>query len=222
MRSVQEFRRHSRHARAASPVGAAGRVILLAALLSCQACMAVDATDDEIIAADSTSTARFAVSGVLDAEHQGVAWVRQGEYSKGHLFDIHIADSRVESEQTYSLLLRAESEAGGIPSPGEYPIVSRSDPSRGYASGFSANFQDILENHGARYANVALEYEMPAEWKGYGLEGKLVIDHVEANQVTGRFEFELREGASINKAPRRDEKTLRVREGRFTAVIPES
>ncbi|MFZ7095540.1 hypothetical protein ACOPJQ_08380 [Luteimonas dalianensis] len=195
---------------------------MLATLLSCQACTGVDATEDPDVAPDSTSAVAFTVSGALEAEHRGVAWVRQVEHSRGQLFVIQVADSHVESEQTYSLRLTAMSEAGGVPTPGEYPIVSETDASRGYAGGFTAHFMDIMENRGGRYANVALEYDMPEEWKGHGLEGKLVIDHVDASQVTGRFELELMEGASINKAPRRDDKILRVREGRFTAVIPES
>nr|AOH36428.1 hypothetical protein BGP89_08735 [Luteimonas sp. JM171] len=222
MRSVREWLQPSRHPGATSPAGAAGRAIMLATLLSCQACMAVDANEDPDIATDGAPEVEFTASGVLEAEHQGVAWVQQFEHSRGHLFVINIADSRVESEQSYSLRLQAMSETGGVPSPGEYPIVSETDASRGYAGGFTAHFMDIMENRGGRYANVALEYDMPEEWKGHGLEGKLVIDHVDASQVTGRFELELMEGASINKAPRRDDKILRVREGRFTAVIPES
>lgn len=200
--------------------------LLLPAML-CQGCDVVEATgkSDGSAAVPAAAevdevAARFTVSGALEGERQGAAWVRQDEYSRGHLFDIVISDSRDEAARTYTLTLRGESDSDAPPRTGEYPIVHRADPASGYASGFSASYMDIVENRASRYAHVALEYAMPPEWKQPDLSGTLVIDSVADGKLEGRFEFELEENASVNKAPLREEKILRVREGRFSAELP--
>lgn len=220
MRAAGKWLRRAAHPGALSPASA-GRAILLAALVSCQACTAVDAAGDGDIA-PGDAPAQFTAAGAVEGERRGVAWVTQDTSSRGHLFIIHVADSRVESEQAWGLRLMAMSQTGDPPPPGEYAIVSETDSSLGYAGGFTARFTDIVENRGSRYAHMALEYDMPEEWKGHGLEGRLVIEQVDSRELTGRFELELMEGASINEAPRREEKVLRVRDGRFTAVMPGS
>lgn len=185
-------------------------------LLACQACTDAGALEG---GAAPTADARFSMAGVLDGPRHGVAWTRLDEYSRGHLFDIRIADSREDTEQTYHLLLRGESKEGGLPAPGQYPIVSRADSEKGYAGGFMATYTHIIENRGGRYAHVALEYTAAPAWKGHGPGGILVIESVDTDTMTGRFELDLREDGSINKAPRRDEKSLRVRGGRFSARL---
>jgi|SRR5690554_4371541 len=220
MRAAGKWLRRAAHPGALSPASA-GRAILLAALVSCQACTAVDAAGDGDIA-PGDAPAQFTAAGAVEGERRGVAWVTQDTSSRGHLFIIHVANSRVESEQAWGLRLMAMSQTGDPPPPGEYAIVSETDPSLGYAGGFTARFTDIVENRGSRYAHMALEYDMPEEWKGHGLEGRLVIEQVDSRELTGRFELELMEGASINEAPRREEKVLRVGDGRFTAVMPGS
>jgi len=193
---------------------------LVAVLLACQACTAADAVGDESTPPSAAADARFSMSGVLEGEREGVAWVKPGEYSRGHLFDIHIADSREEAEQSYNLMFRAESVDGGIPVPGSYPIVDRADPAQGHAGGMSASFTDILENRGMRYAHLALEYTPQPAWKAHDLGGTLIIDSVEGGVMTGTFEMALMENASINDAPRRDEKRLRIHSGRFSVPLP--
>lgn len=193
---------------------------LLAVLLACQACTAAEALDEAATTPPAATDAGFSMSGVLEGEREGVAWIKPGQYSRGHLFDIHIADSREGAEQSYNLMFRAESVDGGVPVPGSYPIVDRPDPAQGHAGGVWARFTDVIENGGMQYTHVALEYTPQPEWKGHDLDGTLVIDSVEGGTMTGTFELELMENASINDAPRRDDKRLRIHSGHFSVQLP--
>ena len=148
------------------------------------------------------------------------------EFSR-HLTKIEIVDSSAADEQTFRLSIQADANKFlGLPSPGEYPVINRRDPETGFEGGFYVNYTHIIENKGSRYANVALEYDVPARWRLVSGElsdppsGTVIIETVDDTYITGRFEFELKENASINKAPRKDEKIIVISDGHFKALIP--
>ncbi|EOZ91573.1 hypothetical protein A33Q_4641 [Indibacter alkaliphilus LW1] len=174
-------------------------------------------SEDIKIQQNHENYASFKIDGAWEGSKNGTAILRLHEGNERHFMTIEINDKQTTPD--FILKFQIQSwDPIGLPSPGEYSLVQTSDPENGYSGGIGVTFTKILEYNGPNYySNKALEYKAPDSWKGTP-QGKLIIESIDENYITGKFEFLLWEHASINKAPLTKEK-ITISEGKFKALI---